>query len=98
VENTEVIRQWQAGRGIHEVTRSTGLSRNTIRKFILTAQSCSLAHDCPPPNDSQLITLVQLNRFGPCEVVIPTDKVLKPWTDQIEQWLKQDTLKLTRIQ
>jgi len=39
VEITEVIRQWQAGRGIREITRSTGLARNTIRKYILTAQS-----------------------------------------------------------
>ena len=84
VEITEIIRQWQAGRGIREITRSTGVSRNTIRKYILTAQSCSLARDGPPPNDSQLITLVQLNRPGPREVVIPTDKVLESWTDQIE--------------
>ncbi len=40
VEITEVIRQWQAGRGIREVARSTGLARNTIRKYILTAQGC----------------------------------------------------------
>jgi len=98
VEITEVIRQWQAGRGIREITRSTGLSRNTIRKYILTAQSCSLARDGPPPTESQLITLVQLNRAGPREVVIPTDKVLEPWAEQIEQWLKHDRLKLTRIQ
>ena len=34
VEITEVVRQWQAGRGIREITRSTGISRNTIRKYI----------------------------------------------------------------
>ena len=38
VEVTEIIRQWQARRGIHEMSRSTGLSRNTIRKYILTAK------------------------------------------------------------
>ena len=41
---------------------------------------------------------MQLNRAGPREVVVPTDEVLEPWADQIEQWLKQDKLKLTRIQ
>ncbi|MFC1981280.1 hypothetical protein ACFLVN_03450 [Chloroflexota bacterium] len=45
MEITEVIRQWQAGRGIREITRSTGLARNTIRKYLLTAQSCGLARD-----------------------------------------------------
>ena len=98
VEITEVIRQWQAGRGIREITRSTGLARNTIRKYILTAQSCGLVRDGPQPAGSQLVTLVQLNRTGPRQVVVPTNEVLEPRSDQIEQWLKQDKLKLTRIQ
>lgn len=98
MEITEVIRQWQAGRGIREITRSTGLARNTIRKYILTAQSRGLVRDGPPPTESQLITLVQLNRAGPRQVVVPTNELLEPWADQIEQWLKQDKMKLTRIQ
>ena len=98
VEITEVIRQWQVGRGIREIARSTGLARNTIRKYLLTAQSCGLVRDGPPPTESQLITLVQLNRAGPRQVVMPTNEVLEPRADQIERWLKQDKLKLTRIQ
>jgi Transposase and inactivated derivatives len=98
VEITEVVRQWQAGRGIREITRSTGLARNTIRKYILTAQSCGLSRDGPPATESQLITLIQLNRAGPRQVVIPSEKVLEPWAGRIEQWLKQDKLKLTRVQ
>jgi transposase len=98
VEITETIRQWQAGRGIREITRSTGLARNTIRKYLLTAQNCGLARDGPPPTESQLITLVQLNRAGRHQVVVPTNKVLEPWAEQIEQWIKQDKLKLTRVQ
>ena len=98
VEITEVVRQWQAGRGIREITRSTGLARNTIRKYLLTAQSCGLARDGPLPTESQVLTLVQLNRAGPRQVVVPTNEVLEPWADQIEQWLKQDKLELTRIQ
>ncbi|MDD5095778.1 MAG: IS21 family transposase [Dehalococcoidia bacterium] len=98
VEITEVIRQWQMGRGIREITRSTGLSRNTIRKYILNAQSCGLGRDGPPPTDIQLVTLLQANHTGPHEVTIPTDKVLEPWAEQIEEWIKRDRLKLTRIQ
>jgi Mu transposase, C-terminal domain len=98
VEITEVIRQWQAGRGIREIKRSTGLSRNTIRKYILTAQNHSLARDGPPPTESQLIAMVQMNRAGPRQVVAPTNEVLEPRADQIEQWVNQDKLKLTRIQ
>src|SRR4030042_4583177 len=94
VEITEVIRQWQAGRGIREITRSTGLARNTIRKYLLTAQSCGLVRDGPPPTEAQLLSLVQLNRAGPRQVVVPTNDVLEPRAAQIEQWLKTNKLKL----
>jgi len=78
VEITEVVRLWQAGRGIREIARSAGLGRNTIRKYILTARGCGLARDGPPPNESQPITLVQLNRAGPRQVTVPTNKVPEP--------------------
>jgi len=97
VEVTEVIRQWQAHRGIREIARSTGLARNTIRKYLLTAKGTGLARDGPPPTESQLLALVQLNSAAPRQVVTPTDEVLEPWAEQIQQWLEQDKLKLTRI-
>jgi hypothetical protein len=62
VEITEIISQWQAGRGIWEITRSTGLYLNTIRKCILTGHGCGLVRDGPPPTESQVINLMQLNR------------------------------------
>lgn len=98
MEIAEVIRQWQAERGIREIARSTGLARNTVRKYLLIAQSCGLVRDGPPPTESQLLTMVHLNKAGPRHVVVPTNEVLEPWADQIEQWLKQDKLKLTRVQ
>jgi len=98
VEIEEVVRQWQARRHVREITRSTGISRNTVRKYLLMAQSCGVACDGPPPTDLQLTHLAQLNRAGPRDVAAPTDKVLEPFETQIEQWLKQDKLKLVRIQ
>ena len=98
VEITEVIRRWQDGSGIREIARATGLARNTVRKYILTAQRCGLARDGPAPTESQLVSLVQLNRAGPRQVVVPTDRALETWADQIEQWIKKDRLKLTRVQ
>jgi predicted transcriptional regulator len=89
VEITEIVRQWQAGRGIHEMSRSTGLSRNTIRKYILTAQNCGLARDGPPPTEPQLLTLVQLNKAGPREVVVPTDKMLELGLGRLRSGLRR---------
>lgn len=64
VEITEVIRQWQAGRGVREITRSTGLARNTVRKYLIIAQSCGLTRDGPSPTEFQLLTLVQVNKVS----------------------------------
>ena len=56
-----------------------------------------MVRDGPPPAESQLITLAQLNRAGPRQVLVPTNEALEPRADQIEQWLKHDRLKLARI-
>lgn len=98
VEIEEVIRQWQAGRAVREITRSTGISRNTIRKYLLAAQSSGLVRSGPPPTDLQLTSLLQLNQVGPQKTVAPTDNVLEPYSSQVEQWIKQDHLQLVRIQ
>lgn len=97
VEVKEIIRQWQTHRGIHEMARSTGVSRNTIRRYILAARNCGMVRDGPPPTESQILSLVQLNKAGPREVALPTDELLEPWAEKIEQWLKHDHLKLTRV-
>jgi transposase len=98
VEVEEIIRQWQTGRGIKAIARSTGISRNTIRKYLLTVQSIGLARNGQPPTDYQLTALLQLNQAGPAETPSPTDKILDPYSTLIEQWLKRDQLKLVRVQ
>lgn len=98
VEIEEIIRQWQAGRGVREIARSTGISRNTIRKYLLTAQSYGLERNGRSPTDLQLTYLMQLNQVGPQKIITPTDTVLEPYSSQIEQWLKHDRLKLVRVQ
>jgi hypothetical protein len=98
VEVTEMIRRWQAGATIRGLARATGLSRNTIKKYILAAQSTGLTNSGPPPTEPQIVSLVQLNVAGRHPATIPTEGVLGPWADQIHRWLKDERLELTRIQ
>lgn len=98
VEIEEIIRQWQACRGIRAISRSTGISRNTIGKYLLSAQSLGLVRGGLPPTDLQLTTLLRLNQAGPPETTSPTDKALAPYASQIEQWLEKDHLTLARVQ
>ena len=98
VEVTEVIRRWQAGATVRGLARASGLSRNTIKKYILAAEGRGLTRGGPPPTESQIVPLVQLNVAGRHPATIPTESILSPWADQIHRWLKDDRLQLTRVQ
>jgi transposase len=98
VEIIEIMRRWQAGTSIRGLARASGLSRNTIRKYILAAESGGLTRDGPPPTESQIIALVQLNVAGRHPATMPVESLLSPWADQIHRWLKDERLRLTRIQ
>jgi hypothetical protein len=79
VEIKEVLRHWQAGGSQRAIARSTGLSRTTVRKYILAAEQADLHQGGPPPTEEQLNGLVPLNLAGPRQVRIPTQAVLEPW-------------------
>ena len=98
MEITEISRIWQSGSGIRPLSRLTGLSRNTIKKYLSAAADCGLSRAGPPPTEEQLMSLMQLNTIGRTQAMIPTAPVLTPWAEVIRDWIKQEHLKLTRIQ
>jgi len=98
VEIKELIRIWQTGSGIRPISRLTGLSRNTVKKYLNAAADCGLSRAGPPPTEEQLLSLMQLNTVRSTQAVIPTAPLIEPWSDVIRDWIKQGHLKLTRIQ
>lgn len=64
MEVAEMVRRWQAGESTRGLARATGLSRNTVKKYIRAAEACGLARDGPAPTESEIISLVQLNVAG----------------------------------
>jgi transposase len=98
VEVTEVIRRWQAGVSLRGLSRATGMSRTTLRKYLRAATDAGVRRGGPPPTEAQLTALVRLNRAGPSTAVIPSEGVLRPWAARIEAWLRREQLQLTRIQ
>ena len=98
VEITEILRRWQAGAKMRELARASGLSRNTIKKYILAAEGLGLTRAGPLPTEEQTLSLVQINIAGRRPATIPTESLLSPWADQIYRWLKDDRLRVTRIQ
>jgi len=98
VEVTEIIRQWQAGAGVRTLARATGLSRNTVRKYLEAAETCGLTRAGPAPTEAQLGELVRLNLAGPHRAARPSEDLLAPWGERIRAWLKDEKLQLTRVQ
>jgi len=97
MEIQEVIRRWQAGHSQRQIAAGTGLSRDTVRKYLAVAQGAGIAREGPAPDELQLSRLAGISRSGPPHSVTPGQDLLEPWGDQIYQWLTQDKLQMTRV-
>ncbi len=98
VDIAEVIRRWQRGNSQRHIAAGTGLSRDTVRKYLSAAQKAGVARDGPAPSEEQLSVLAPVSRGGPRQIDTPTENLLAPWGDQIYHWLSVDRLQMTRIQ
>ena len=97
VEIAEVIRRWQAGESQRHIAEGTGLARDTVSKYIASAERLGLSRDGPVPSEEQLSKLAAIGRAGPRRARTPIEDRLGPWTDQIQRWVVEDRLQLTRI-
>ena len=97
VEISEVIRRWQAGDSQRHIASGTGLSKDTVGKYISAAGALGISRNGPGPSEEQLSHLAAIGRSGPRQAGAPTVEKLTPWADQIYQWLIVDRLQLTRI-
>ena len=97
MEIQEINRRCRAGEGYRRIASGTGLSRNTVRKYLTAARAEGIARDGPLPTEDQLSRLAAIGQSGPRQVETPSEDVLAPWGDQIYQWLTADRLQVTRI-
>ena len=97
MEIEEVIRRWQSGNSQRSIATGTGLSRETVRRYLAAARKVGLVQEGPAPTENQLSALALVSRSGPREPEVPTEEKLAPWADQIYQWITVDSLQLTRV-
>ena len=96
VEIPEIIRRWQAGDSQRKIASGTGLSRDTIAKYVAAAQEEGIAQDGPVPTEEQLSRLASIGQSGPRQAERPSEDLLEPWAVQIYQWLTGDRLQVSR--
>ena len=65
VEIAEVVRRWQSGNSQRQIATGTGLSRATVRRYIVAAMGAGLTRDGAAPSEDQLSRLAGLNLCTP---------------------------------
>src|SRR5947207_8993372 len=93
----QVMRRWLAGEKIRAVARSTGLDRNTVRRLIRLGQEVGLKPSDVWPDDAKLQKIRErLGRPGSAREQGPIEQALLARQPQIEAWLKEGGLVLTK--
>ena len=96
MEIIEVVRRWQAGESQRGIARATGLSRNTVEKYVRAARAAGSSQVGEPPGDGLLLQLARLNETAP-PLESPQATRLERERERIATWLKDERLQLTRI-
>ena len=78
MEISEVIRRWQAGNSQRSIATGTGLSRETVRRYLAAAQEAGVAQEGPAATADQLSVLASVSRSGPREPEAPSEELLAP--------------------
>jgi transposase len=91
MEYQEVVRRWRAGESQRAIARALGLARNTVAAYVRAA-------DGEPGTDGEERPLPR-RRPGPAlGQPGPAVARLAPYEAQVAQWLREERLRLTRVQ
>ena len=95
----QVMKRWLAGESIRAVARSTGMDRNTVRRLIRMGKQAGLKPGDVGPDEAKLRKIrEQLGRPGAVREQGPIEQALLVRLAQIQLWLKEDKLILTKVQ
>ena len=72
----EFIRRWQAGEGYRRIASGTGLSRNTVRKYLTAAAAERIAKNGTAPTDEQLCRPTVIGQSRPRQAGTPSEELL----------------------
>lgn len=97
IEVREVIRRWQAGQGLREMSRGTGLDRKTIRRYIEAIGEVGVERE-GAVDDTRIHEVGRRVQARPMSEPSFERALLQEHRDRIEQWLTgKPPLRLTKV-
>lgn len=96
LEIMDVLRRWLQGDGIRMISRSTGIDRNTVRKYIRLAEEKGITVNSEGDLDDlayHIFTEVHPLKNSEKE----RDRILLPHKDMIGEWLEKNKLTLKKV-
>jgi transposase len=95
----EVLRRHAAGESQRAIARATGLSRNTVEKYLRLAGTQEPAAAGARTDPATALVLARSGRPGPVAGQrAPRLAELAPYRERIRAWLEHERLQLTRVQ
>lgn len=100
-EVLEVLRRIHGGEGARAVSRSTGRSRNAVRRYVKIAKELGWVPGQRDPDEAMAAQVLAKLRPGPQDIgSSDTDTLLRPHRDRLKGWIQpenQKGLKLTKV-
>ncbi len=97
IEIREVVRRWQAGHGMREVERETGLDRKTVRRYYQALESLHVERDTEL-DDVLAHHVAQIVQTRPVAEPTIERQQLMEHRDRIAEWLCGKTpLRMTKV-
>ena len=98
IEILDVLRRYVAGDRIRAIARSTGMDRNTVRKYIRTAEKEGLSKESGANLDGIAYAVFrEINSVEKTADESDRDTILLPHKETISDWLERQNLTLTKV-
>lgn len=97
IEILDVLRRFKEGDSIRAITRSTGMDRNTVRKYIRLSQKKKLDEPDAELEDIAYAVFREVRNDDNSDDANNRDGILLPHKDNIIEWLDRDHLTLTKV-
>ena len=98
IELDELCFRFQQGHNISQISRSLGQSRQTVRKYLQLARKAGLSRGGDEAQRRRVMAALRQQVIAaPAPEGAPTQQLLEPYRDQIEQWLDESDMTVKQI-